>query len=141
MKRELTPKDIGNITELEVISKLLLYGDVSIPYGNNSRYDCVLDYKGEFIKIQIKTAKEIGPFKFRVSFGNKTTKKGKSIRNTYSSNDVDYIATMFKGELYLLKTGNHINEMTISLKYPKNGIKSTVNLAENFLIDEVLKYK
>ena len=44
---------IGYITELQVISKLMEYGDVSIPYGNNSRYDCILDYNGKLLKIQI----------------------------------------------------------------------------------------
>lgn len=33
----------GRITELQVYAKLLQYGEISIPYGNNCRYDCILD--------------------------------------------------------------------------------------------------
>lgn len=52
------------------MSKLLEYGDVSIPYGNNSRYDCILDYKGKLLKIQIKTARKIDENRFFIPTEN-----------------------------------------------------------------------
>jgi len=41
----------GYIAELKVFSKLLEYGDISIPYGNNCRYDCIFDYNNRLYKI------------------------------------------------------------------------------------------
>ena len=41
----------GRITELMVYAKLLKYGEVSIPYGDNCRYDCILDINNKMLKI------------------------------------------------------------------------------------------
>ena len=49
-------KQNGSITELLVIAELMKYGIVSIPYGNNARYDCIFDFKNKRYRIQIKTA-------------------------------------------------------------------------------------
>ncbi len=37
----------GRITELQVYAKLLQYGEISIPYSNNCRYDCIKVYTPE----------------------------------------------------------------------------------------------
>ena len=48
----------GLTTELKCMEKFIEYGFiVSIPYGNNSRYDLLLDGgNGKYIRIQCKTA-------------------------------------------------------------------------------------
>lgn len=48
-------KQKGNIAESAVIAKLISLGyGVSIPFGDNQRYDIILDLKSKLYKIQIK---------------------------------------------------------------------------------------
>lgn len=131
-------KRIGSITELQVMAELLKYGDVSVPYGNNARYDCILDYNNKFLKIQIKTACRVDENRFTVPFANRRTNRSGTVHKVYTQQDVDFIATYYEGKLYLFQTGKHVNLMTLSFRYPENGIKSTINLAKNYEADFVL---
>lgn len=133
-------KRIGSITELKVIAELMEYGEVSIPYGNNARYDCILDIEGRLIKIQIKTAHKINDNKFSVPFCNKRIGKKENVRKIYTSDEVDFIATYYENKLYLFPTGNHTNLMTISYNYPTNGIKQPINLASDYYAEKFLKF-
>lgn len=131
-------KRLGSITELRVMAKLMEYGDVSVPYGDNARYDCILDWNGRLLKIQIKTARRIDDNRFLIPFANTRSNAGGNTRKSYSVGDVDYIATDYQGVLYLFPTGNHINEMYVSFDYPKNGLRNKINLACNYLAEKQL---
>jgi len=51
-------KHIGNISEAKVLHEFLKRGfSVSIPYGNNSPYDFVIEGENKFFTIQVKTAR------------------------------------------------------------------------------------
>jgi hypothetical protein len=52
-------KDVGNISEAFVTAELLKLGrTVLIPYGDNERYDLVIDNKdGTFTRVQVKTGR------------------------------------------------------------------------------------
>ena len=50
-------KQKGNLTELQCITAFYEIGySVSIPYGENSRYDFIADVNGHLIRIQVKTS-------------------------------------------------------------------------------------
>ena len=54
----LNSKQKGNITELECMLAFVKLGyNVLIPYGDCERYDFVVDIKGNFYKIQVKTSR------------------------------------------------------------------------------------
>lgn len=64
----LTTKAKGAQTELECITYLHGLGyNISIPWGDNARYDFILDVKHKLYKIQCKTSlkKEEGIYKFQ----------------------------------------------------------------------------
>lgn len=69
----------GLTTELKCMEKFIEYGFiVSVPYGNNSRYDLLLDEgDGHYARIQCKTAhlNENGSYTVNTSNGLCTTKK------------------------------------------------------------------
>lgn len=45
----------GNIGEVKVISEFLKYGiTISLPFGDNARYDLIADISGNLRKIQVK---------------------------------------------------------------------------------------
>ena len=133
------PKRKGSITELIVIAKLMEYGEVSIPYGNNARYDCILDINNTLIRIQIKTANILDENRFSIPFANNRSNACGNVRKIYTSEEVDYIATYLQDELYLFETGTHTNMMTISFNYPSNGLKNKINLAENYKASKILE--
>lgn len=128
----------GYITELQVISKLLEYGDVSIPYGNNSRYDCILDYNGKLLKIQIKTARKLDENRFFIPTLNTQTNRNVLKKKKYSPNDVDYIASIYEGQVYLIPLLKQMTGITLSYNYPENGLKKLIHIAENFKIENIL---
>ena len=50
---ELTPKQKGNLTELQCLTAFIQQGcTVSIPYGDCARYDFLVDIDGIIIKVQ-----------------------------------------------------------------------------------------
>ena len=130
----------GRITELMVYAKLLKYGEVSIPYGDNCRYDCILDINNKMLKIQIKTAHKITNTKFSIPFCNSRMSAHGVVKKYYTKEQVDFIATIWKDQLLLIPiTGENKTQMCISEVYPQNGIKSTVNLIQYFLPEVQLK--
>ena len=52
------PKAIGERSEAVIIAKLLLNGEIVLePFGDNQRYDLVIDREGQFLRIQCKTGR------------------------------------------------------------------------------------
>ena len=95
----------GYSNELHCMAELVKYGcDVSIPYGNGSRYDVVVDFKGHTFKVQCKhsklSAKSQGSFEFEVR--SKGRYKEKSFDKVYTKEQIDYFATWFDGKCYLV---------------------------------------
>jgi hypothetical protein len=51
-------KSVGDITQLQVMAALLKQGkQVLMPFGDNSRYDLVVDQNGSFTRVQCKTGR------------------------------------------------------------------------------------
>jgi PD-(D/E)XK nuclease superfamily protein len=52
------PKAIGETTEAVILAHLIQRGDgVSLPFGNNQRYDMIVDRGGVLMKAQCKTGR------------------------------------------------------------------------------------
>lgn len=50
-------KAVGELSEAAVLKRVLQLGySASIPFGNNQRYDLILDAEHKLFKVQIKTA-------------------------------------------------------------------------------------
>lgn len=134
----MTNKRTGSINELRVIARLMEYGEVSIPYGNNARYDCILDRGNELLKIQIKTARKIDENRFSIPCANVVSSgKNRGRKRTYTKEDADYIAAEYLGNIYLIPTGIQAVDITLSFKYPKNGMKKVINLEQGYRIENI----
>lgn len=73
-----SPKTIGEISEAQVIARLLLAGEVVLqPFGDNQRYDLVVDRTGLFLRVQVKTGRlRDGAVRFKTcSWGSTTDHK------------------------------------------------------------------
>lgn len=69
------PKAVGERSEGIVLAELMRLGCVVLlPFGNNQRYDLVVDEGGTFVRVQVKTAYELpGGIAFKVNSVNAFT--------------------------------------------------------------------
>lgn len=138
---ELSTKSLGAQTELQCLTYLHGLGyDVSIPWGDNARYDFILDVAGKLYKIQVKTSRksEEGVYRFNCKStyvnaqGNRTT--------NYSPNEIDYFCTFIEEKCYLvpiLETGK--SEKVMRFISPKNGQIKDVVFADTYLAEAQIK--
>ena len=133
-------KQIGNITELEVLTYITKLGhQVSIPFGDRERYDQIWDINGKLIRVQIKTSHLLDDGSITFSCRSSHRKNGKCINTRYKNDEIDYFATMWNGQCYLIP----INETSTAKKLrfipPKNCRMTNVSFASQYEVEEVLK--
>jgi hypothetical protein len=101
MDLELSPSQIGQITELKCQTYLIEQGfNVLIPIGNYIKYDLVIEKDNKFYRIQCKHATELETG-FKVKTRHDKRNNGKVVKVTYSTDDIDYFMTEYKGKFYL----------------------------------------
>ena len=139
---ELTTKQKGNITELECLLSFVKEGyKVSIPYGEDCRYDLVVDINNKLYRVQCKTSHALtnpeDGFKFKSQSVVITTHGTK--QSTYSEQEIDYFATMYEGQCYLIPVSECGHEKTLRFRYPANGQKKGISLAENYTLQKMIE--
>ena len=95
---------IGEITEQQVAIEFLKLGIlVSKPLVQSSRYDFIADINHRLYKIQVKTStpkEENAYIQFATSTSHTNTQG--TLNLTYTEEDVDYFATMYENQCYLI---------------------------------------
>lgn len=139
-------KKKGNLTELQCITAFMQEGyQVSIPFGEDSRYDFIADVDNKLLKIQCKTCHEILDdeesviaihFKCVRQTGSAASKWA---RVKYETNEIDYFATFYQGKCYLVPLKECSNEKTLRIKPPKNNQKVGISFLKDYEMSEVLK--
>ena len=136
----LDTKQKGNLTELQCLAAFVEQGyNVSIPYGENSKYDFIADINGFLIKIQVKTSslKNEGAFHFSC---RTTHLNSKGVTNErYSSKDVDFFATIWEGKCYLIPIEECSTEKVLRFAPPKNGQTKGVSFAKDYILADRLQ--
>ena len=126
-------KTKGNISESVIISEILKKGwSVSIPFGNNQRYDLIADDGSKLYKIQCKTAcKNNGGLSFRTCSTNGFTGK----HTTYVG-QIDFFLVYFpdNGKVYRYPIENApTGAAFLRIDAPIGGTKSNIKWAKDFL--------
>jgi len=121
----------GDIAELAVAKKFLELGyHVSIPFGDDTPYDLIVDMDGELKRVQVKYLK---PTKYDVLNFRLHSDSGKPYKET-----TDLMAgyNPDNGQIYLINPNNFVAEKMVSLRLikPKNNQVQGVNLAENYML-------
>ena len=138
-------KQIGNLTELQVITGLYAFGcDISIPFGNSQKYDLIMDYNNHLYRIQVKHAREILEEGKLVAFSFNTRWQGHNAsgytQNYYTKEEIDFFATYNSGRVFLIPVEQCSGKKKkIRLVPTKNNQTKGVNFAEDYLAEEVLK--
>lgn len=137
----LDSKQKGNLTELQCLVEFAKLGiKTSIPYGENCRYDFIIDVNGHLLKVQSKTSHKLDNgegFEFKCESVVSTTTRTTSTK--YSLNDIDFFATIDNDKCYLIPVAECGCRKTLRYIYPKNGQKKGISLAENYELEKMIR--
>jgi len=143
---ELNTKQKGNLTELECITAFYKLGYcVSIPYGENSRYDFIADINGHLIKVQAKTASLKNKNPDAIEFSCRSTRVNASgnFSRRYTEDEIDFFVTYWENQCYLVPVKECSVSKTLRFKPPKNGQTSGISFAKDYellkQIEKILK--
>ena len=140
---ELNQKQKGNLTELQCLTAFYEYGcHVSLPYGENSRYDMIVDVNGKLLKVQVKTSSLKNPdddsaIEFSCRSSHVNAKGVQNIR--YTANEIDYFATFWKGICYLIPIQECSVSKTLRFAPPKNGQIKGISFASDYELEKQLE--
>lgn len=139
MKNETLIK--GDVNELRCMLAFEEKGYcVSIPFDGSSKYDFIADVEGKLLRIQCKSShyyKDDASIEFSCSCSTTNTKK--TTRHSYSKEQIDYFMTAFNSYVFLVPIEETAGVAKIlRLKEPKNNQIETINIASDYLFDNVL---
>lgn len=126
------PKENGEIAEAKAIAELKERGyTVSIPFGENARYDAIIE-DGELTKIQIKK----GWMKNGVIFfGTESTYYNSNGSNEkgYNESEIDTFIVVYEDSIFQVPVEEASKgKMRLRVDPPKNNQTKGINFAENF---------
>lgn len=132
---------IGEITEQQVVLAFLQQGILlSKPLVQSSRYDFIADINNHLYKIQVKTGtfKENAYLEFATSTSHTNTQGTLNI--SYTANDVDYFATVYEDQCYLIPyelCGKRAQR--IRFVPTKNKQTQGILFAKDFKLEDIIK--
>lgn len=132
---ELNSKQKGNLTELQCLTAFYEQGcHVSLPYGENSRYDMIVDVNGKLLRVQVKTSSLKKEDENAIEFSCRSTRVNSQgvVSNRYTSNEIDYFATFWKGVCYLIPITECSVSKTLRFVPPKSGQIKGISFAKDY---------
>lgn len=138
---ELSSHFKGEITEQQVAIEFLKLGVLlSKPLVQSSRYDFVADINHHLYKIQVKTGtlKENSYVEFATSTSHTNTNGTLNI--PYSADDVDFFATIYENECYLIPfdvCGKKTQRLRIIPT--KNGQVKGITFAKDYKLKDIVE--
>ena len=136
MEENLSTKAKGNLTELQCITAFYELGyQVSLPYGENSRYDFIADINGKLIRVQVKTSSPCKDTEGAVKFSTRSTRinSTQNISHSYTDKEIDYFATYWDGQCYLIPISETASTAkTLRFEPPKNGQTKGIKFAVEY---------
>lgn len=138
----LESKQKGIVTQLRCLTIFNEYGfKVSIPYGENSRYDFIVDINNHLLRVQSKTSSGILNEKDElvgIKFPCRSTRVSAqgNFQRKYTKDEIDYFCTFWNGICYVIPVEECSNEKTLRFFYPSSGQKQKISLVEDYTIEK-----
>lgn len=134
-------KKKGIVTEIETMLAFVRLGyPVLIPYGDNERYDYIVDVDGKFVKIQCKSAHTINNGEsFMFDTRSATRNSEGNDHHIYTADEVDYFATAYNGQCYLIPVGVYTASAKLRLIPGKNGHSYGAAWAKDYELEKIVK--
>lgn len=132
----------GMVIELEVAKRLIELGYiVSFPYGNNARYDLLLDCgEQQYFRIQCKSACLQDNNSYIVKTANEQFSCNTRNTKVYTTEQIDFIASIIDDQLLLfpaeLITGKEKRFRLKKNPPANNSCISTVNWVEDYSFEK-----
>lgn len=139
---ELDSKKKGNLTEMQCMAAFMAENcGVSVPFGDNSKYDFIADVDGQLLKIQVKTSSISKNAENAIKFSCRSTHLNcKGVQNVrYTKDEIDYFATYYNSQCYLVPITECSAEKTLRFEPPKNGQQNKITYAHEYALDKQLK--
>lgn len=94
--------------------------NVSIPLGEDCRYDMIVDFNGILERIQVKTC-HVNDTGKGIEFATRSTRVNTqdNIQRQYSKEEIDYFATYYNDKCYLVKVEECSSVKTLSFSNKK----------------------
>jgi len=132
----INPKTIGERSEGMVLAALLRAGKVVLqPFGDNQRYDLVIEDDRKFVRVQCKTGRIKGG---AVLFDTCSSQahRGRGKKDYRGQADVFGVYCPERDEVYLVPVDDvGRTSATLRLEPPKNGQTKGVRLAVEYLLN------
>lgn len=131
----------GMTTELDCIRSFIAAGyQVSIPYGDCARYDFIADKNNKLIRVQVKSSSWTDESKTAFMFYARSAHiNSKGVKQQkYDEEQIDYFATYFEGQCYVIPVAECSVTKTLRFQPPKSGQLKGINFATDYEFDKVL---
>lgn len=129
----LESKQKGIVTELQCITYFNKLGyQVSIPYGENARYDFIVDVEGHLIRVQVKTSKENNNGTITISCKSTRPNTKGVVTKYYTSDEIDYFATFYNDKCYLIPVEECHCAKILRFRKAANNQSANIYLAEDY---------
>lgn len=130
---DLSSKEKGNLTELQCLTAVYELGyKASIPYGEDSRYDFILDIDGILLRVQVKTCQETNTG-IKIPCRSTQVNTTQTKTHSYNKEQIDYFATFYNGNCYLIKVEECSTQKTLSFANTRKNQYDT-NFIDNYLL-------
>ena len=134
--QKISVKRKGILTEETLKLWFLKKGfSVSVPIGDDDRYDFIVDFEGKLVRMQSKTSnltRTANHLNFATASINYNSKG--SHRNQYTSKEIDYFCTIHPEteQVYIVPVEICGNECDLRLAPPKNNNFKGVKMAKDY---------
>ncbi|TYT63154.1 group I intron-associated PD-(D/E)XK endonuclease [Natrialba swarupiae] len=126
-------KDIGDQTEARAVSKLVANGySVSIPFGDNDKYDLVVDDGSRLYRLQCKTAWSNKERTIRFNTHTQTTKDGAYHEETYRGEIDAFFVYHLPNETFYWIDATDSNNQKMELRFESEIDHPSINWADAY---------
>jgi hypothetical protein len=129
-------KTVGDISEAMVLAALVRVGkDVLIPWGDNLRYDMAYDDDGKLIRVQCKTAQDLGNGSFTFPTASSQAHRGKGRRNYRGQIEFFGVYCPSTQEVYLVPVDDvGLSSATLRVEPSVNNQTKKVRWAKDYVV-------
>lgn len=129
-------KDKGDETEARAIHELISNGyGVSVPFGDNDKYDLVVDDGTSLYRVQCKTAWQNKEEKIRFNTHSQTTKDGEYHEQTYHGKIDAFFVRHPKTETMYWIGVDDATDQKMDLRFEAEIDHPSINWAEEYEFD------
>lgn len=126
-------KDRGDETEAKIIHEMISHGySVSIPFGDNDKYDLIVDDTANLYRVQCKTGWQNKERTMRFNTHSQTTKNGSYHEDTYHGTiDAFVVRYPENGKLYWIDVDD-ATEQKMELRFEGKIDHPSINWAREY---------